>query len=309
MSGYTAGIDIGDTVFFDGEEKIVKAYFFTSNGGCHNSDIICIEFEDGTDNGDTGLSKISKFKMNDDPKWKDPKWMEELMDAEDKAFAGGVLDDGTVIPAGVGAISPKLLELINRGLDVGVSDFVKKRHLEELQFTHFDGSWDDLVIRTKEQMKLGNWSEGYRDGVRLIHMSKENSKDFYGYDGFKKFEGMKMEAVVEKVPGREHEPAKLQIKILENKIRMRYVDIILYRKDVLEEDGDPVTGADWEVISINGRLRKDPNPMNPLTMVRNYRHLPGGSSMPDKDPVEFLDELMDAVLHDKGMKHLIKRKK
>lgn len=192
---------------------------------------------------------------------------------------------------------------------IGVSEFVKKRHLEHLQFTHFKGSWDDLITKTKVNIALDNWSEGYRDGVRIVHMSKEDSKDFYGYDGFRKTEGMKITAAVEKVPGREHEPAKLQIKILEPKIRMRYVDIILYRKDVLEEDDDPVTGAAWEVISINGRLHKDPNPMNPLTMVRNYRHLPGGSSMPDKDPVEFLDELMDAVLHDKGMKHLVKKKK
>ncbi len=241
-------------------------------------------------------------------KWKDPIWLAELEEAEDKAFAGGVLPNGMVVPAGVGAISPELLRLINRGLSVGVSDFVKKRHLEELQFTHFDGDWDKLIEITKEQMKLGNWSEGYRDGVRLVHMSKEDAKDFYGYDGFKKFEGMKMEAVVEKVPGREHEPAKLQIRILEPKIRMRYVDIILYRKDVLEEDGDPVTGADWEVISINGRLHKNPPPMEAMTMVRNYRHLPGGTAMPGKDPVEFLDELMDAVLFEKGMKHLIKKK-
>jgi len=235
--------------------------------------------------------------------------MEELMELEDKAFSGGVLPNGMVVPAGVGAISPELLELINKGLSVDVSDFAKKRHLEHLQFTHYKGSWNDLIAKTKEQMRLGNWSEGYRDGVRLVHMDKDEVKLFYGYDGFKKFEGMKMEAVVEKVPGREHEPAKLQIRILEPKIRMRYVDIILYRKDVLEEDGDPVTGADWEIVSVNGRLHKDPPPMDSMTMVRNYRHLPGGTAMPGKDPVEFLDELMDAVLYENGMKHLIRKNK
>lgn len=192
---------------------------------------------------------------------------------------------------------------------IDVSDFVKKRHLEELQFTHFNGSWEELLKRTKKQFLDGKFKEGYRDGVVLVQMSKEDAKDFYGYEGFKKFEGMKMEAVVEKVPGREHEPAKLQIKILEPKIRMRYVDIILYHKTVLQEDGDRITVADWEIISINGRLRKKSPPMEALTMIRNYRHLPGGTSMPDKDPVEFLDELMDAVLFEKGMKHLIKKKK
>jgi len=222
------------------------------------------------------------FKMNNDKEW-----LERMCDLE-----------------GDGCISAGGLQMPT----VDVSDFVKKRHLEKLQFTHFDGSWGKLIEKVYAQIVAGNWSEGYRDGVRLIHMSKEDAKNFYGYEGFKKFEGMKMEAVVEKVPGREHEPAKLQIKILEPKIRMRYVDIILYRKDVLEEDSGPVTGADLEVISINGRLRKNPPPMESLTMIRNYRHLPGGTAMPDKDPVEFLDELMDSVLHDKGMKHLIKKK-
>jgi hypothetical protein len=242
-------------------------------------------------------------------KWKDPKWLDEMEDAWQEACSGGVLENGMVVPPGIAAISPEMLELLNNGPSIGVSEFVKKRHLEELQFTHFNGTWDELIEKTKEQIRLGNWSEGYRDGVRLVHMSKEDCKDFYGYDGFKKFEGMKMEAVVEKVPGREHEPAKLQIRILEPKIRQRYCDIIIYRKDVLEEDGGTSTDADWEIISINGRFHKDPAPMEPLTMVRNYRHLQGGTSMPDKDPVEFLDELMDAVLYEKGMKHLIKKAK
>jgi hypothetical protein len=242
-------------------------------------------------------------------KWKDPKWLQELNDAEDKAFAGGVLLNGMVVPAGVGAISPELLALINKGPTIGVSEFVKKRHLEHLQFTHYKGSWNDLIAHVNRQITLGNWSEGYRDGVRLVHMPKDETPLFFGYNGFRKFEGMKMEAVVEKVPGREHEPAKFQVNILEPKIRMRYVDIILYRKDVLEEDGDPVTGADWEVISINGRLRKEAEPMNPLTIVRNYRHLPGGTEMKDREPLDVFDDLMDAVLFDKGMKHLIKKEK
>ena len=242
-------------------------------------------------------------------KWKDSKWMDEMEDAWQEACSGEVLEDGTIIPPGIAAISPEMLELLNNGPSIGVSEFVKKRHLERLQFTHFNGSWDDLIAKTKGQIKLDNWSEGYRDGVRLVHMSKEDCKDFYGYDGFKKFEGMKMEAVVEKVPGREHEPAKLQIKILEPKIRQRYVDIILYRKDVLEEDGDPVTGADWEIISVNGRFHKDPSPMEPLTMVRNWKHLPGGTEMKGAIAEDVLEELCDAVLYSNGMKHLIKKKK
>jgi len=227
--------------------------------------------------------------------------------SNDKAWLEKHDDDGKCVSAGNPKFFRRSANLNPPTMDV--SDFVKKRHLEQLQFTHYKGSWEDLIVKTKEHLALGNFSPGYRDGVVLVHMTKDDAKDFYGYDGFRKFEGMKMEAVVEKVPGREHEPAKLQIRILEPKIRMRYVDIILYHRDVLAEDGDRLTGADWEIISINGRLHKDPDPMRPLTIVRNYRHLPGGTKMKDADPMDVFEDLMDAVLYDKGMKHLIKKKK
>ena len=329
MSGDSGNLTEGCIVYFDNKKKTVRDWFFVSDDMYYGSDRIVIRFTDDTDNEGSGWSKIrsrencrcseekngelmckgegirpgtmcgegleclcksynfakrsANFTMSTDPAW-----LKKIAEDDDcECCSAGTL----IIPT------------------IGVSDFVKKRHLEHLQFTSYKGSWNDLIAKVNEQIALGNWSKGYRDGVHLVHMGKENSKDFYGYDGFKKFEGMKMEAVVEKVPGREHEPAKLQIRILEPKIRMRYVDIILYRKDVLEEDGDKVMGADWEVISINGRLHKGPPPMEPMTMVRNYRHLPGGTAMPGKDPVEFLDELMDAVLFDKDMKHLIKKKK
>jgi hypothetical protein len=55
-----------------------------------------------------------------------------------------------------------------------------------------------------------------------------------------------------------------------------YVDIILYRADVLEEDGDRSTQADWEIVSINGRLNEKEPPMDPMTIVRNWKHLKGG---------------------------------
>lgn len=243
-------------------------------------------------------------------KWNDPKWLEELQEAEDKAFSGGVLGNGMVVPPGVGAISPRILELLNKEPTVDITDFAKKRHLEKHQFTHFDGNWDELCNRTRKKMLSGDYTEVKgRPGVYLVQMGKKYAKDFYGYDGFKKFEGMKIEAVVEKVVGREHEPAKLQIKIHEPKIRMRYVDIVIYRRDILVADGDHVSDASWQIVSVNGRLHKGAAPMDPLTIVRNWKSLPGGSPMPDADLNDVLDELCDAVLYDKGMKHLIRKKK
>ncbi len=123
------------------------------------------------------------------------------------------------------------------------------------------------------------------------------------------FDCMKLDAQWAKVPGGEHEPAKLQVKILEPKIPCRYVDIVIYRKDVLEEDGDNVTGADYDIVSINGRVGKNPPPIDSMTLVRNWLHLKGGTAMKGTTPEEMLTMLMDSVLYKNGMKkHMSKNK-
>ena len=192
---------------------------------------------------------------------------------------------------------------------IGVSEFVK-RQLKDSQFTHYKGSWNDLINRATEQFVAGNFTHGYRDGVVLVHMDKGEVPLFYTHTDFPMFEGMKMSAEWGRTPGREHEPPKLQIKILEPKIPCRFVDVVLYRKDVLEEDGDEVTGADWDIISINGRLKKNPKPMDPLTIVRNWLHLPGGTEMKGRTTENVLQMLCDSILFKNNMKkHMSAREK
>ena len=51
---------------------------------------------------------------------------------------------------------------------------------------------------------------------------------------------------------------------------------VLYRKDVLDEDDERETSADWEIVSLNAYTGQEP-PMRPLTMARNYLHKEGGT--------------------------------
>ena len=190
---------------------------------------------------------------------------------------------------------------------VGVSDFVK-RQTKDSQFTDYRCSWGDLANRTVEAFEEGNYVEGYRDGVLLVQMPKWEVDFFYTYDGYPMFEGMRLKAEWKKMPGREHEPAKLQVSILEPKIKCNYVDVVLYRKDVLQEDGDDFTGADWDIVSINGRLGKDPAPIKPMTLVRNWLHLPGGSRMPGTTPEQMLEMLCDSILYKNGLKKHMSKK-
>ena len=189
----------------------------------------------------------------------------------------------------------------SKDITIGAGNFVK-RQSEKSQFTHYRGSWSDLSNSTAKAFRAGNFTKGYRDGVYLVQMPKHEAGLFYTYDSYPMFEGMKMDAQWGKVPGREHEPAKLQVKILEPKIPCRFVDIVIYRKNVLEEDGDSCTGCDYDIVSINGRLKKTPPPIDPITLVRNWLHLKGGTEMEETTPEEMLTMLCDSILYKNGLK-------
>jgi hypothetical protein len=163
------------------------------------------------------------------------------------------------------------------GIDkiISVSDFAKNRHLENSEFTHFNGSWTELEDKTLNQFESGSFSEGYREGVVLVHMNEMDSKLFYTYNGFPMFEGMKLSA--EYKPRREGEEPRICVRILESKIQCKFVDIILYRWDVLEENKERSSNSIWEIVSINGKQSNELEPMAPLTMARNFLHLPGGT--------------------------------
>jgi len=187
-------------------------------------------------------------------------------------------------------------------LSIGVSDFVE-RQTKDSQYTNYILSYNRLRDITKKEFVKGNFSEGYRDGVVLVRMPDYEVPYFYTYDGYPMFEGMKLTAEYKRIKGREHENPKVVVEIKEPKIPCKYVDIVLYRADVLEEDNDRSTACDWEIVSINGRLKEEPTPMDPLTIVRNWKHLKGGTEMKGKTAEEVLEMLCQSIMHKNGLKN------
>jgi len=184
---------------------------------------------------------------------------------------------------------------------IAVNDFVR-RQTTDSQYTDFQGSWNELLNMVEANYKKGHARDGYRDGVLLIEMQPSEVCLFWTYNDYPRFEGMKLSACYEKTTGREHEPPQLKVKIEEDKLPCKFVDIVLYRHDVLAENNENTTDAGWEIISINGRLDKEPLPIDPLTIVRNWKQLPGGSAMPDSTPEEVLEMLCDSIMAKCGIK-------
>ena len=81
----------------------------------------------------------------------------------------------------------------------------------------------------------------------------------------------------------------------------KYVEIVLYSRETLEEDGDVSSGADWEIVSINASLGEGPEPIPMDALLYNHFHVSGsndgGTSMPETSPEEFVEMLRESFLY------------
>lgn len=154
---------------------------------------------------------------------------------------------------------------------LGISDFVK-RQTPESRFSHYEGDWEKLRLLTEASFGAGAYRAGYRDGVVLVPVAPAGF--FSGIVPVK--ESTKLRSFLTR--RRPEECPFIETVACGTKPPAMLVDVVCYRKDVLEEGGDPSTGADWDVISVNacGDLEAAV-PMSPVAMARNQLERPGGT--------------------------------
>lgn len=178
--------------------------------------------------------------------------------------------------------------------NISVSSFVKRQVLNS-EFSHFDGTWDELLNLVKDTILSSTLNDkpviksGYRDGVILVEVPPDK---FYT-------------SVVELVDGDtfkgEYKPRQLG----EEPRRSTYVnrkntekqkavavDIVLYRYDVLAENSENSSDAEWEIISINARPTLEEQPIEVGTLMHNHFGSSGGTktNMTDKEFVAALEK-------------------
>jgi len=156
-----------------------------------------------------------------------------------------------------------------RHITVGVSEFAKTVHQKDKGTSYFQGTWEEVVSRV-----LVSWyrlQQGYRPGVILVPVPPGG---FYSTLVELK-EGDKLEGeYVARVPG---ETPRKQIRVVgRGAASAKYVDIVLYQRDVLEEEGEPTTGADWDIVTILARDTEE-SPMPPETLMANHFGDSGGT--------------------------------
>lgn len=158
---------------------------------------------------------------------------------------------------------------------VACGEFVK-RQTSESGFSHYEGTWEELEGMVHTSMcKPQCVRPGYKDGVILVDLTA-------GYEHRKFYSSIvkldeKTVLNASYAPRRLGEAPFVRVGAKAGKQVAKYVTFVCYRADVLEENDERQTDAEWEVVAIKARVTKEEEPMDPYTMARNFLHLKGGT--------------------------------
>ena len=138
-------------------------------------------------------------------------------------------------------------------------------------------SFEQIAAHASEQLDKGNFKQGYRDGVIIVNADPDYTQQFKcPFVKINKDTKLKAEFVCR----RENEEPYIQVRALNgNPLIAGKVEFILYHHDVLAENNEHSTDAEWELISIHALPEGiEKLPMGPITMMRNQLELKGGTA-------------------------------
>ena len=161
-------------------------------------------------------------------------------------------------------------------MTVSVNDFVRRQVSNSGKTYAKTLSFGQVADHAKDQMERNMFKEGYRDGVRLVMVAQSLVSDFV----CPFVELNETTRLISKIVRRQpQEEPYVQTRAMNGvPVKTGKVELILYRHDVLIENNENTTSADWELISMNAipeGLRS--LPMGPVTMMRNQLNLMGGT--------------------------------
>jgi hypothetical protein len=157
---------------------------------------------------------------------------------------------------------------------VAAGEFVK-RQTKDSGFSHFEGSWEQLEKLVEywfiDKPYPPFTKPGYKDGVVL----QELPPDFFRSAIVDL--NVKSKLIANYAPRRLDEAPFIRVSAKAKKQQAKYASVVLYRHDVLMENNEADTDAEWEIVAIKARTSQEEEPMDPYTMARNFLHLKGGT--------------------------------
>lgn len=168
-----------------------------------------------------------------------------------------------------------------------------KRQTAESPYSHFLGTWEELEKLVEYQ--LSEASPGYKTGVLNVPVNPA------------KF----MSAIV---PLSSHTPLKAEFKARREgeegfinvtanigKSPAKSVVVHVYSHDVLQENNEASSDAEYEIVNIAASPTSEPTPMDPVTFARNWRHLAGGTKM------EFTPEMAKTMTREEWLEQRLEQ--
>lgn len=172
----------------------------------------------------------------------------------------------------LGIMSSRFGTNMNFNKKVACGNFVK-RQTKESGYSHFIGSWEeleDIVINTMDYPSYIN--QGYRDGILIVDLRPPH----WFYSGVVKLDS-NSKLTARYSPRRLGEASFINTAVKANKQVAKHASVVLYRHDILAENNERETNAEWEIVALKARVNDEEDPMDPYTMARNFLHLDGGT--------------------------------
>jgi hypothetical protein len=162
----------------------------------------------------------------------------------------------------------------NKQMKIHLNSFCSNRQTEDSPLTHWEISNTRLVELAEAELEAGRTKAGYRDGVVLVSVDPAGFKT-----GIVELnDGDQL--VGEYSSRREGETPRISIYVAGDKGKQpaKMVEVVLYRHDVLAENDENETNAEWEIVSVNGHPTPEPAPIAPNTLMHNHFGSDGGSN-------------------------------
>jgi hypothetical protein len=147
------------------------------------------------------------------------------------------------------------------------------RQTPESRFSCFAGTWDELITLCEEAYESTDKRlPAYRDGVLRLLVDPTRFET-----GITKLQpGQPLFGMFQS--RQEGEAPRKALFARGDKVPAQYVEIIIYRDDVLRETPGYEPASEWEIISINASPEPYHVPIPPQTLMCNHFEMDGGTA-------------------------------
>lgn len=160
---------------------------------------------------------------------------------------------------------------------VSVNEFVRRQVKDSGKSFTVRHTFEDIAQHAERRLATGHYSKGYRDGVIIVTEERDFARDFV-CPLVKLSGGTPLKARL--IHRQDGEEAYIQIRAEAGELLVaERLELILYSHDVLAENNEQSSNADWELVSFHALPEEVKKlPMNPVTMMRNQLRFPGGTA-------------------------------